>query len=92
MIRFPADLLQSMRYTILLRKRVTTLAELRKQPTFREFVEYLVEEREENKRKKDRVDPKSWRGTLCWAPMYTVSYLELTCVHVYQLIIHECSH
>jgi len=66
-IDYPEDLLQSKRIRHLLKKKVVTMGELLTQPSFPEFVDWLVKNRAE---KGD--SPSSWAGDIAWVPFYTV--------------------
>jgi len=66
-IFFPKDLLRSRRYQLMLRNQVITLAQLRSQPSFPEFVTWLIKDRTG----KDDT-PASWEKDNTWTPYYTV--------------------
>ena len=82
-INFPKDLLNSQKYQQMLRRqvlkiilhkhpfiitlKVITLGELRKQPSFPEFVDWIIQER-----KGKGYSRKSWRSDKTWVPYHTV--------------------
>ena len=81
-INFPKDLLNSQKYQQMLRRKVLkvfpctniklllkviTLTDLRKQPSFSEFVDWLIQER---RGKGD--SRKSWRSDKTWVPYHTI--------------------
>ena len=82
-IHFPKDLLNSKKYQQMLRRKVfksfpfhqyphlswkvISLGDLRKQPSFSEFVDWLIEER-----RGKGASRKSWRSDKTWVPYHTV--------------------
>ncbi|XP_023341912.1 uncharacterized protein LOC111711722 [Eurytemora carolleeae] len=66
-IAFPKEILQSKKYQLMLRRNVINLAQLRSQPSFPEFVDWLIRSRENL-----NATPASWFKENTWTPFYTV--------------------
>jgi len=66
-IDFPQDLIKSKKYQRNLAKKLITLEQLRTQPSFEEFVDWLIRDREN---KDDSL--QAWKHDFTWTPLYTV--------------------